>query len=295
MRDRPPRTHTAVTARPHRTGTPRKAPNVSHPPLRVYDIMACDVYWDFDGTPLLREQHKFLVSFHPTPGVPTPELVESITARGPGGYEVEFTNQRFTPANTDGHIYDRTLDYYWYMVNLPTGFLAEGEYTIEVRGTDGGMQTRSRRQDAGASRRLVDHYTSRRDALLASFAPSGGEELADVPEAGGLHCSWQTLDRSGGPDAYYIHRLARGSSAREFDTQNLTWWDNIFVQRMRGMADAGLNRGGVRVGAGLEADTAYAYFVEITDANVQGETNICVFQPHQVFRTPAVRGAAVGA
>ncbi|WP_017570360.1 hypothetical protein [Nocardiopsis halotolerans] len=267
---------------------------MSDPRPRVHDIMACDVYWDFEGTPLPREQHKFLVSFHPTPGAPTPELVESITARGPGGYEVEFTNQLFTPANTDGYIYDRTLDHYWYMVNLPTGFLPEGEYTIEVRGTDGSVQTRSRHQDGGASRRLVEHYTSHRDTLLASFTPSGGRELTDVPEVGELRCSWQTLDRTGGPDAYYIHRLSRGSSAREFDTQNLTWWDNIFVQRMRGLADAGLNRSEVQVGAGLEADTAYAYFVEITDANAQGETNVCVFQPHQVFRTPATRGATVG-
>ena len=269
-----------------------KGTNVSNPPLRVYDIMACDVYWDFEGTPLPKEQHKFLVSFYPTPGVPTPDLVESITARGPGGYEVEFTNQVFTPVNTDGHIYDRTLDYYWYMVNLPTGFLAEGEYTIEVRGTDGSVQTRSRHQDGDVSRRFVEHYTSRREALKASFTPSGGQEIDGVPEVGELFCSWQTLDQSGGPDAYYIHRLSKGSSAREFDTQNLTWWDNIFIQRRRGHDHAGLNRGEVQVGAGLQERTAYAYFVEITDANVQGETNICIFQPHQVFRTPAAQNTA---
>ncbi|MBB6119400.1 hypothetical protein [Nocardiopsis algeriensis] len=263
-------------------------------PLRIYDIMACDVYWDFDGTPLPKEQHKFLVSFHPTPGVPTPDLVESITARGPGGYEVAFTNQLFTPADTDGYIYDRTLDYYWYMVNLPTGFLPGGEYTIEVRGTDGSTQSRTRRQDGDASRRLVEHYTARREQLLDSFSPSGREELPGVPDDGELECSWRTLDLDGGPDAYYIYRLARGRSAREFDTQNLTWWDNIFIQRMRGRADAGLNRSAVKVGAGLEADTSYAYFVEVTDANVQGETNICIFQPHQYFRTPAAVAASAG-
>lgn len=91
----------------------------------------------------------------------------------------------------------------------------------------------------------------------------------------------------GGPDAHYIFRLSIGGSAREFDTQNLTWWDNIFVEHMRGNADAGLNRSSVRVGADLVADTPYAYFVEATDSNVQSETNICLFQPHQYFRTPA--------
>ncbi len=38
--------------------------------------------------------------------------------------------------------------------------------------------------------------------------------------------------------------------------------------------------------AELKPDTTYAYFVEITDSNVQSETNICIFQPHQVFTTP---------
>ncbi|WP_227014791.1 MULTISPECIES: hypothetical protein [Nocardiopsis] len=172
--------------------------------------------------------------------------MESITARGPGGYEVESTDQRFTPADTDGHVYDRTLDYYWYMVNLPTGFPAEGEYTIEVRGTDGSVQTRSRHQDGGVSRRLIEHYTAHRSEVLASFAPSDGEELDDVPGVGELHCSWRTLDRLGGPGAYYIHRLSKGAFAREFDTQHLTWWDNIFVQRVNGHAEAG-RRSALRV------------------------------------------------
>ncbi|WP_017586001.1 hypothetical protein [Nocardiopsis ganjiahuensis] len=264
-------------------------------PLRIYDIMACDVYWDFDGSPLPKEQHKFLVSFHPTPGTPTPELVHSITARGPDGYRVEFTNQLFTPADTDGYIYDRTLDYYWYMVNLPTGFLPGGVYTIEVMGTDGSVQSRSRHQDITASRSMVEHYTARRDELVASFRPAAREELASVPVGGELECSWQTLNRSRGPDAYYIYRLSTGGSAREFDTQNLTWWDNIFVERMRGRADAGLNRSSVRVEADLAAGTPYSYFVEVTDANVQSETNICVFQPHQYFRTPAESDVASNA
>ncbi|MDT0328495.1 hypothetical protein [Nocardiopsis lambiniae] len=264
------------------------------PEVRIFDIMACDVYWDFDGTPLPREQHKFLVSFHPTPGVPTPELVESITARGPDGYEVVFGDQRFTAANTNGHIYDRTLDYYWYMVNLPTGFLPEGEYTIEVLCIDGRVLRKSRTHSATTSRELVEHYKNERERILASYSPSGGEVLDRVPVSGELRCDWATLDGFGGPDAYYIHRLAEGGSAKEFDTQNLTWWDNIFVQRLRGDERAGLNRGGVDVHADLRPETTYSYFVEITDANAQSETNICVFQPHQVFRTPARVASTVG-
>lgn len=65
------------------------------------------------------------------------------------------------------------------------------------------------------------------------------------------------------------------------------------TQRMRGEQQAGLNRGGVTVDADLEEDTTYSYFVEITVANAQGETNICVFQPHQVFTTPAEANASL--
>ncbi|MEU4770216.1 hypothetical protein AB0H12_44080 [Actinosynnema sp. NPDC023794] len=31
-------------------------------PVRIYDVMACDVHWDFDGSGLPREQHKFTPS-----------------------------------------------------------------------------------------------------------------------------------------------------------------------------------------------------------------------------------------
>ncbi|MFV2196687.1 hypothetical protein [Nocardiopsis sp. LOL_012] len=260
---------------------------MSGPEVRIYDIMACDVYWDFEGNHLPKEQHKFLVSFYPTPGVPTPELIDSIVAKGPDGYEVTFTNQLFTPRNTDGFIYDRTLDYYWYMVNLPTGFLKEGEYTIEVRSVDGKVETRSCHQKSDTAKALVEHYTAHREQILSGFAPAGRKTLDAVPGEGELTCEWPTLNQSGGPDAYYIYRLSTGASVQEFDTQNLTWWDNIFIQRMRGEAQAGLNRGSVTAAAALKPGTDYGYFVEVTDANAQGETNICIFQPHQYFSTPA--------
>ncbi|WP_220348998.1 hypothetical protein [Alkalilimnicola ehrlichii] len=78
--------------------------------IEIYDIMACNVYMDFENTGLQKEQHKFLISFYPTGGAPIPELVESITAYGPDGYRVEIANQVFTPMNRNGHIYDRTTN-----------------------------------------------------------------------------------------------------------------------------------------------------------------------------------------
>ncbi|MEU8001864.1 hypothetical protein AB0B66_11940 [Catellatospora sp. NPDC049111] len=232
--------------------------------VRIYDIMACDVYWDFeDSVGLPKEQHKFLVSFYPSE-TPVPDQIESIVARGPGGYEVAFTNRMFTNANRDGWIYDPSLDYHWYMLNVPAGFLAEGTYTIEVTTKDGEVLTRSREQRSAPSRAIVDSYLAHRDRMAYTLT------------------SWSTLAEFGGPDAYYVYRLAQAASLREFDTQQLLWWDNIYIRRARGVEPlAGLNKGSVDLPIELTPGETYGLFVEITDGNAQGEANICVFQPHR--------------
>jgi hypothetical protein len=243
--------------------------DIAGPTVDIYDIMACDVYCDFMNFPGPKEQHLFLVSFYPTEDVPTPDLIERIIALGPDGYAKEITNQRFTDENRDGWIYDAALNYYWYMVNVATGYLAEGDYTVEVTLRTGETlsQTRTQRGLPGAA--LVSAYLENREKLLSSFAGPG---------------SWSTLADLGGPDAYYVYRLAEGAGPDEFDIQHLVWWDNIFIQRARGTDDqAGLNRGQVTARPTLRAATAYTWFVEITDANVQSETNICILQPHQTF------------
>jgi hypothetical protein len=244
--------------------------------VQIYDIMACNVYWDFEtpGTP--KEQHKFLVAFYPTGGAPLPELVQSITAFGPNGYRVEVANQTFTGVNKNGHIYDRTTNSHWYMVNLDIGFMEPGEYTIEVLKKDGGIVSKSRIQKDEPSRALVASYLKNRGRIYESFSPGQGATLK--PEAS------SSLKTLADQDAYYIFRLSQGTNGKEFDTQNLHWWDNIFVQRAAGNATAGLNRDKVLVTNSLKPSTPYVYFTEITDSNAMGETNICVFQPHQSFR-----------
>lgn len=251
--------------------------------VRIYDIMACNVYWDFDGSGLPREQHKFLVSFHPTDR-PTPELIESIVARGPGGYRVEFANEPFTQRNLNGHIHDSAIGFYWYMVNLPTGYLPEGEYTIEVTAKDGSVTSRSRVQRQEPTDRIVPVYRENRAKVLDAFTPSRTAE----PTGAVRRVDWLTLDELGGPDAFYVFRLAEGGTLREFDTQRLLWWDNIYLDAVRsGEPTTGLNRGGVALPVPLDPGRSYGYFVEITDGNVQSDANICVFQPHQFFTVPA--------
>lgn len=101
---------------------------------------------------------------------------------------MEFVAQEFTPANTNGYIYDHALDHYWYMVNLPTGFLPGGVYSIEVLGVDGEILTRSRHHDIAASRSSVEFYTSHRSEIAKSFTPSGRTELETMPGDGELEC-----------------------------------------------------------------------------------------------------------
>src|SRR5690606_41117746 len=115
-------------------------------------------------------------------------------------------------------------------------------------------------------------------------APSKHHPLAPQAARRDVPVTWRPLSQLAGQDAFYIFRLSQGSSGKEFDTQNLVFWDNIFVQRMT-QPDAGKNRSEVIVRTELQPNTPYVYFVEITDSNAMGQTNLCVFQPHQVFTT----------
>jgi hypothetical protein len=72
------------------------------PAVQIFDIMACNVYWDFENLPMPKETHKFLVALYPTPGVVAPDIIEKITAYGPGGYSVNFKNQMFTNDTLNG-------------------------------------------------------------------------------------------------------------------------------------------------------------------------------------------------
>lgn len=260
---------------------------MADPVVKMYDIMACNVYWDFDDSPLQNEQHKFLVSFFPTPGVPTPELIERITAYGPGGYSVQFAaHKMFTVSNRNGWIYDPTLNYYWYMLNMATGYMREGEYTIEVKCKSGEVLKMSRVQRNAPGEAAIAAYKKNKGKILESYDPSRVRPF----ERGSLtdvKLSWSTLADLGGPDAFYVTRLNEGSSTIQADVQKLVWWDNIYIQRIRtNDPKAGENRGEVTVTTELKPKTSYAYFVEITDGNVQRDANYCIFQPHQIFTTP---------
>jgi hypothetical protein len=187
--------------------------------VQIYDIMACNVYWDFEtpGTP--KEQQKFLVAFYPTGGAPLPELVQSITAFGPNGYRVEIANQTFTGVNKNGHIYDRTTNSHWYMVNLDIGFMEPGEYTIEVLKKDGGIVSKSRIQKDEPSRALVASYLKNRGRIYESFSPGQGATLKPEVSRDKLEIAWSSLKTLADQDAYYIFRLSQGTNGKEFDTR----------------------------------------------------------------------------
>jgi hypothetical protein len=266
-------------------------PAAPAPSVRIFDIMACNVYVDFDAsysdTPIKKEQHKFLVAFFPTGNIFTPGLIDSITAYGPDGYKVEFAvMQEFNAKNKNGYIYDAKYNDYWYMVNLPTGFMKEGEYTIEVKCKNGEVVKKSRIQNNVPSKALVASYLKNRKKIYNSFAPSTSKKISAKTPLKDIKITWSTLKKLRGVDAYYIFRLSEGKVSREFNTQKLVWWDNVFVQRLRGNKDAGLNRGEVVIDTELKPKTSYVYFVEITDSSIMTATNICIFQPHQLIMTP---------
>ncbi len=255
--------------------------------VKIYDIMACNVYWDFDNTPLNKEQHKFVVSLYPTPGTPTPDLIDTITAYGPNGYELGITNQQQNNVNRDGWIYDPTLDYYWYMVNTNNGFMEPGEYTIEIKCKDGSTTSMSRIQDNDVSKQVLDAYIENRDEVYNSFSPTNEKPLEAGASLENIPASWKSLKDVAEVDAYNVLRIGEATNSMEFNTQNLTWWDNIFMQAVAN-ADplAGQNRNSVTIATKLKPQTSYGYFIETIDSNVQGKTNICILQPHHFFVTP---------
>jgi hypothetical protein len=261
---------------------------MTNPKVKIYDIMACNVYVDYDFA-TKKEQHKFLIAFYPIEGAFLPDLIDKITAYGPNGYKVEFINQEYHLRNVNGYITDKAFNSCWYMVNLPTGFLKEGEYNIEVKCKNGDVVSKSRFQENAPSEELVSVYLKNRDKVYNSYSPSESKKIEKGTPLKNVKVRWSTLKQLADLNAYYIYRVSLGKTSKEFNIQKLIWWDNIFVQRLNPKTkDAGLNRGEVVISKELKQNTNYVYFVETTDSNAMGETNICVFQPHRVFATPAI-------
>ncbi|HPD56854.1 MAG TPA: hypothetical protein P5294_07450 [Smithellaceae bacterium] len=254
--------------------------------IKIFDIMACDVYWDFEESRMPKETHKFLVALYPTPGVVAPEMIKKIMGYGPGGYEVKFSNEKYNTDALNGWFYDPKVNNYWYMINLPTGFMKEGEYTIEVTCKDGTVVKKSRMQKSAPSQAMVSSYLKHRDQILDSFTPSRKNPLKPGAALKNIKCSWKTLKDVDNHDAFYVYRLAQCTKPKEFDGNQLVWFDNIYTQRLfQNQPKAGLNRGEVVIETDLKPNTSYGYFVEITDGNIAGDANICIFQPHQFFKT----------
>ena len=255
--------------------------------IKIYDIMACNVYWDFENSPMPKETHKMLVALYPTPGAKAPDLIEKIMAYGPNGYEVAFANEKFDNTKLNGWFYTPEIQNYWYMVNLPTGFLKEGEYTIEVTCKDGSVDKKSRIQNNEPSDAAVEAFLKNYDWIFESFSPSKSKPLPEGSPLKDVELRWSTLKDIANLDAFYVTRLAEASKPIEFNGNNLTYFDNIYYQRLvNNDPQAGQNRNQVVIDKELKPQTDYGYFVEITDANVGGEANICIFQAHQFFKTP---------
>jgi chitodextrinase len=134
---------------------------------------------------------------------------------------------------------------------------------------------------------VVEVYLKHQTRIYESFAPSKKQPFPQGVTLKNVQLSWSTLKDVAGLVAFYVTRLAQASTSKEFDGNNLTHYDNIYPQRIfKNDPTAGLNRNTVVVPTELKPKTTYGYFVEITDANVGGQANICIFQPHQFFKTP---------
>ena len=262
--------------------------------FEIYDIMACDVFWDY-GTPgLPKQQHKFLVAFYATKGKFTPDLIDEIVCHGPNGYETHIANQKFTGHNRNGFIHDPLSGNYWYMHNCATGFMEEGEYRIDVVCKNGEVKSKSRFQQSAPARTLVSSYLANADAIYASFSPSEKQPLPDGTPLTGTKVRWtplKELSRHG----RLLHLSRRRGRLEVGVGHPETGLVGQHLHRADFEPTAGLNRSEVAIGATLKPKASYLYFVEITDNNAMGETNICIFQPFRRFVTPEQQAAGVAA
>ena len=258
---------------------------MGNPEIKIFDIMACNVYWDFENSPFPKETHKLLVALFPTPGVVAPDFVESIKGYGPNGYEFPIAvHEKYSTINKNGWLYTPGIQNYWWMFNIPKGFMKEGEYTIEITCKDGSIVRKSKIQKDAQSEKCVESYLKNRDKIYNSHFPSKTKPFSGSLKDVSL--SWTPLSGFGGPDEFYVTRVAECSVPLGFDGNNLTYFDNIYVQRLRtGDVNAGKNLTGTTIDTELKPETNYGYFVEITDGNIAGEANICIFQQHQFFKT----------
>lgn len=253
------------------------------PVVRIFDIMACNVYMDYDFLTRNKEQHKFVVSFYPSPGVVLPEVIDGITAYGPDGYKVDFKNEMFDKKTLNGYVHVKSMNSYYYAVYLTTGFMKEGEYTIEVKLKDGRTLKKSRVQNNASTRAAMNFYMKNRDKMRSAQSPSRN----NPPQAiSNIKFTRSTMKDLNGPDAYYVTYLYEADAPEKAQSVNVIWWDNIFIRKLGGDAQAGFNRSEVALPKELKPKTTYVYFVEVMDQNTQGDVNYTIFQPHQVFTTP---------
>ncbi len=151
--------------------------------FELYDLMACNVYWDFGEYPGGKCQHKYLFAVAAPPNGFDPICVEKIVAYGPNGFQTEIANERFVQKTANGYIHDARFGNYWYMKNMRGHFMEAGEHVIEVTFKNGKKSSISRIQDGEASDALYHSYLEAKpkDQVLADEHAPGG----DRPVEGG--------------------------------------------------------------------------------------------------------------
>jgi hypothetical protein len=244
--------------------------------LEISNFIACNVYWDFGNCPGTERQHKYLFSIAAGEDEFHPRYVRNITVHGPNNLKAEIGNHFFTRKFADGDFYDSSNGNYWYMKNVRSGFLTPGEYTVEITLKNGAVSSISRIQDDGPCGELLRPYLENKQSL--EYYPVG--ELESPTELSRIECRWSSLKEVSGVDAYYIFRLSAIEAWWTF-IQDLVFRNNDFFEE-RG----NLNRSSMLIKKTLQADTVYAWWVEIRDAPRMEKTNICILQPIHTFTTP---------
>jgi hypothetical protein len=239
----------------------------------IKNIVVCNVYWeDFKAVSLpYPGVSKFVVTFG---AAANPDLMESITVKGPEGYTYNISLKRYTTENLNGYL--GTADRIWFMGFDRRGFLKDGQYDITLAYKSGGVTRKGR--VLKYSSEILDAYLK----IKPEFSPTGhvpaGASLSDIT------LKWTVVP---GVEAHYMTRIGTNRNSRDNWTTSFGWifQDTIFGYGTGNPSNRGINKGELKVEKTLKPGRQYLWFTEILDSDDFNKINIAIFLKYQYLIT----------
>ncbi|MBW2322136.1 MAG: hypothetical protein JRF41_01210, partial [Deltaproteobacteria bacterium] len=239
----------------------------------IKDIVVCNVYWeDFKAMNLPYPRvSKFVVTFG---SAVSPDLMESISVKGPDGYTYDINLERYTTKNLNGYV--GTGNGIWFMGYDRRGFLKDGRYDITLKYKSGRITRKGRVMKYSSE--ILDAYLK----IKPEFSPTG--HLPAGADLSGITLKWTVAP---GIKAHYMTRIGTNRGSGNNWTKNFGWifQDTIFGYGTGNPYNRGINKGELKVDKTLKPGQWYLWFTEILDSDDFNKINIAIFCKYQYLIT----------